>query len=388
MAVPYTVIAGLIAILAGISAGLNVAEANIGVALRASLVWLPVLLVACALLGSAGGLLARTGLPRAPHPRQAFLLTSAASAVILIGSLPVLAAIMAPSGTDPADTLSSGPVSGPGQTTSSEPAATSSFPEQGASTTDSQQNYAVGDTIEWRGAELTLTEVFIPEGQEPMGGSGEVVTAQIHLVNNSNEEVGNPLSFTMRAKQGYELDVSTLTSGFDETIKREYKELGLFPPGSDVYGTVSFVAQPGDSLMLEYAPALGTVGAWSIGPVSELEVKNITGGEQAAVEEAIRSHYEAIGRGDFEEAYSYFGPTFRSENSKESWISEEQSQGIQDSTINSVEVTEVSGDTATAEVDVEFEDNRGTPRFNLTWSLVKEDGEWKLDDLVSGEEVG
>lgn len=109
--------------------------------------------------------------------------------------------------------------------------------------------------------------------------------------------------------------------------------------------------------------------------------------EQAAVEEVIRSHYEAIGRGDFEEAYSYFGPTFRDENTKEGWISEEQSQGIQDSTINSIEVTEVSGGTATAEVAVEFEDNRGTPRFNLTWSLVKEDGEWKLDDLVSGEEV-
>ena len=28
-----------------------------------------------------------------------------------------------------------------------------------------------------------------------------------------------------------------------------------------------------------------------------------------------RNHYEAIGRGDFDEAYSYLGPTFRSSNS-------------------------------------------------------------------------
>ena len=28
---------------------------------------------------------------------------------------------------------------------------------------------------------------------------------------------------------------------------------------------------------------------------------------------AVRGHYEAIGAGNFEEAYSYFGPTLRSQ---------------------------------------------------------------------------
>ncbi len=109
-----------------------------------------------------------------------------------------------------------------------------------------------------------------------------------------------------------------------------------------------------------------------------------TGTEEEAIEEAIRSHYEAIGENDFEEAYSYFGPTFRSTSSEESWVESEESQGITGSTINSVDVVSVDGDTAEASVDVSFEDNTGTSDFFLGWNLVKEDGQWKLDEISVG----
>lgn len=108
--------------------------------------------------------------------------------------------------------------------------------------------------------------------------------------------------------------------------------------------------------------------------------------EEEAVEDAIRGHYEAIGDGDFEEAYSYFGPTFRSNNDQDTWVSDEESFDIQSSDINSIEVEEVSGDTATATVDVGFKDNTGTPRFTITWGLVQEDGDWKLDEVITTEE--
>jgi hypothetical protein len=108
------------------------------------------------------------------------------------------------------------------------------------------------------------------------------------------------------------------------------------------------------------------------------------GGEEAAIETTIRSHYEAIGDNDFEEAYSYFGPTFRNTTEEEVWIEEEESYDITSSIVHSVDVEEVSGDTATATVDVSFEDNTGTPRFSLVWSLVKEDGQWKLDEVTGG----
>jgi serine/threonine protein kinase len=109
--------------------------------------------------------------------------------------------------------------------------------------------------------------------------------------------------------------------------------------------------------------------------------------EEAAVAVAVRGHYEAIGAGNFEEAYSYFGPTFRSQHDEASWIAGEQSYEIQSSTIHSLTVDEVLETTATATVDVSFVDNTGTPRFVIVWSLVKEDGQWKLDSQLSAQRV-
>jgi eukaryotic-like serine/threonine-protein kinase len=103
---------------------------------------------------------------------------------------------------------------------------------------------------------------------------------------------------------------------------------------------------------------------------------------------AVRSHYQAIGAGNFEEAYSYFGPTFRSQHDRTSWIAGEQSYQIQGSTIHSLSVDEVLGTTATATVDVSFVDNTGTPRFVIVWGLVKEGGEWKLDEQFSAQRIG
>jgi PASTA domain len=110
--------------------------------------------------------------------------------------------------------------------------------------------------------------------------------------------------------------------------------------------------------------------------------------EEAAVAAAVRGHYGAIGTGDFEEAYSYFGPTFRSQHDQASWIEGEQSYQIQSSTIHSLTVEEVLGSMATATVDVGFVDNTGTPRFVIVWSLVKEGGQWKLDEQLSAQRIG
>jgi eukaryotic-like serine/threonine-protein kinase len=110
--------------------------------------------------------------------------------------------------------------------------------------------------------------------------------------------------------------------------------------------------------------------------------------EEAAVAAAVRGHYEAIGAGSFEEAYSYFGPTMRSQQDEASWIASEESYEIQGSTIHSLQVDEVLGTTATATMDVSFVDNTGTPRFVIVWSLVKEGGQWKLDEQLSAQRIG
>src|SRR5215211_1252960 len=111
--------------------------------------------------------------------------------------------------------------------------------------------------------------------------------------------------------------------------------------------------------------------------------------EAAAVAAAaVRGHYEAIGGGNFEEAYSYFGPTMRSETDEANWIAGEESSQIQSITINSLEVNEMSGSTATATVDCSSVNKAETARFHIVWMLVQEGGEWKLDHQLSGQRIG
>lgn len=104
-----------------------------------------------------------------------------------------------------------------------------------------------------------------------------------------------------------------------------------------------------------------------------------TSQEKAAVESAIRGHYAAIGAQNFDKAFSYFSSTNPIQNDKQGWIDNEETSEITASTINSLEVIEVSEGTATANAEVSFRDKNGTSCFNLTWDLVKEDGQWKLD---------
>src|SRR5215218_2959038 len=153
---------------------------------------------------------------------------------------------------------------------------------------------------------------------------------------------------------------------------------------------------PGTTLdMGTYVYLTTSVGPPETGNAGERQASGVTGSqhdpsrealsEEAAISAAVGGHYEAIGVGSFKEAYSYFGPTFRSQHRQSRWISGEQSYEIRSSTIHSLTVEEVSGMTATATVDVSFVDNTGTPRFVIVWGLVKEGGQWKLDEQFSAQ---
>ena len=110
--------------------------------------------------------------------------------------------------------------------------------------------------------------------------------------------------------------------------------------------------------------------------------------EEAAVADAVWGHYEAIESGNYEEAYSYFGPTMRSETDEANWIAGEESSQIQSITINSLEVNKVSRNTATATVDFSSINKAETARFHIVWMLVEEGGKWKLDHQLSGQRIG
>jgi eukaryotic-like serine/threonine-protein kinase len=153
----------------------------------------------------------------------------------------------------------------------------------------------------------------------------------------------------------------------------------LLAPGSYVYLTDS-VGPPAEGTdVTQSVSSTASVQSVPSGRVS---------GEAAAAAGVVRGHYEAIGAGNFEEAYSYFGPTMRSETDEANWIAGEESSQIQSITINSLEVNEVSGSTATATVDFSSVNKAETARFHIVWMLVKEGGEWKLDHQLSGQRIG
>jgi hypothetical protein len=193
----------------------------------------------------------------------------------------------------------------------------------------------------------------------------ELATMDV-TVNGSASDTVVSVNVYRTFKNGTVIDRDTYFVFEDGVWKHRFgeEEIGYFMPDASLEDLVAIQQESSPSPSASAAPARG---------------------EEEAVKEAVRGHYEAIGRGDFEEAYSYFGPTMRSRQDEASWIAGEQSYEIQSSTIHSLTGGEVLGTTAAATVDVSFVDNTGTPRFVITWGLVKEDGAWKLDEQISAQ---
>jgi len=91
VAVPYTVIVLLTAILVSLSMSLSVAALNLDVAFRASLAWALLILPVAAGLGAAGALLARTGSIPSAHPKWFGIITAAACGILVLGTVPLVA---------------------------------------------------------------------------------------------------------------------------------------------------------------------------------------------------------------------------------------------------------------------------------------------------------
>jgi len=228
-----------------------------------------------------------------------------------------------------------------------------------------------------------VLEQSVPGGQEAEEGSKIVLTvgeapevAKVpDLVGLGYTEAENKLEEAGFLLGGVE-EASSETMPAGVIMKQDPPPGTTLDPDSYVYLTTSVGP-----------PETGSAGAGQETSLTggQGNTSSAASSEEAAVAAAVRGHYEAIGAGNFEEAYSYFGPTFRSQHDAASWIAGEQSYEIQGSTIHSLTVDEVLGSTATATVDVSFVDNTGTPRFLIVWSLVKESGQWKLDAQISAQ---
>ena len=231
-----------------------------------------------------------------------------------------------------------------------------------------------------------VIEQSVPGGKEAkrgskvllMVGEGQQVTKVPDLRSLPYSEAENRLEEAGYLLGGVE-EATSQTVPAGVIMKQDPPPGTTLTPGSYVYLTAS-VGPPAEGTD-ETQSTSSTASAQSVpsGGVS---------GEAAAVAGAVRGHYEAIGAGNFEGAYSYFGPTMRSETDEATWIAGEESSQIQSITINSLEVKEVSGSTATATVDFSSINKAETARFHIVWMLVKEGGEWKLDHQLSGQRIG
>ena len=90
IAVPYTAIVLLTAMLASLSLSLSLGALDLDLAFRASLSWALLVLPVAAGLGAAGALLARPGSIPSAHPRWVGIATVAACAVMLLGTAPLV----------------------------------------------------------------------------------------------------------------------------------------------------------------------------------------------------------------------------------------------------------------------------------------------------------
>jgi tRNA A-37 threonylcarbamoyl transferase component Bud32 len=209
-------------------------------------------------------------------------------------------------------------------------------------------------------------------------GKGQQVTKVPDLTGLTYSEAEDRLEEAGYLLGGVE-EVTSQTVPAGVIMKQDPPPGTTLAPGSYVYLTDSIGPSAENTGATQSASSTASAKSVSSGGVS---------GEEAAVAAAARGHYEAIGAGNFEEAYSYFGPVMRSETDEATWIAGEESSQIQSITINSLEVNEVSGSTATATVDFGSINEAETARFHIVWILVKEGGEWKLDHQLSGQRVG
>jgi serine/threonine protein kinase len=213
-------------------------------------------------------------------------------------------------------------------------------------------------------------------------GEGQQVTKVPDLTGLPYSEAENKLEEAGYLLGGVEEATSdTVPAGV--VMKQDPPPGTTLDPNSYVYLTDS-VGPPTEGT--SGTPSASAASAQSV-PSGETSGETASS-EAAAVAAAVRGHYGAIGAGNFEEAYTYFGPTLRSQQDEANWIAGEESSQILSTTINSLEVNEVSGNTATATVDLSTLNKTETGRFHIVWILVKEGGEWKLDHQLSGQRTG
>ncbi|MGG3271398.1 zinc ribbon domain-containing protein [Priestia aryabhattai] len=105
--------------------------------------------------------------------------------------------------------------------------------------------------------------------------------------------------------------------------------------------------------------------------------------DKADVKGAIKAHYQSITDDAFSTAYNYFSSDRKNGMTLSDW-SDGLDANIRDE-VTEVDVTEVDGNEATAYIEMTSYDNEEADstliqKWQGSWDLVKENGQWKLDE--------
>jgi serine/threonine-protein kinase len=105
------------------------------------------------------------------------------------------------------------------------------------------------------------------------------------------------------------------------------------------------------------------------------------GSESAAAEQALEDHYRAAADGDYDRAWNFLSSRFQQQiGSREAYTN--QFETLQSIDFEEGPTARVSGNTATVNGVTIADHTDRDERNTATWTLVKEGGEWKVDNIT------
>lgn len=405
VAVPYMVIAVLTAVLAGLDLSLSVAALDVDLAFGVSLAWTVLLLPVAAALGALGGFLGRRGEASVPRPRRTMLITGAASAVVLLLTLPVALAPLSSGSAVPSTAPGHPPITGIDSepTVPAEPEPTApkpappSEPEPAASVPPDAPPDPAFDALLPTLQQTTTAPIMLPaELPEELknvaidssyGGdeygilflaqpTGNVVEDYVHaydagtIRSTPDPEEVSPEFFDASREETVELPDGTAA-----TLR--YLEPSMEGGNAAPFWEGRFEKE-GQTYIVN-VPLVDPNGDMARGLLTSM-VEVPDSGEQVSAEQRfIFDYYAAVGREDWAATYSMLDAASKLQFTEEEWIRKQQVREAASGAppVESAIIAEISGEGAgfTATVNLAYED--GTQATLPGIVVYFEDGEFK-----------
>lgn len=401
VAVPYAIIAALTAVLFGLDVSLRVAAVNVDLAFGTPLAWTILLLPVTAALGAVGGLLGWRGEAPVPRPQRVMLVTGAASALVLLLTLPVALVPLSGEPAVPGTAPEHPPIAdiGPEPTVPAEPEETSAEPEPAPEPASSVSPDAPPDpafdallpTLRQMTTAPIMLPARLPEElsnvavDSATGGdeygilflaqpTGDVVEDYVHAYDMGTiRSISNPQEVSPEFFDASHEETVELPDGTEATLR--YLEPAVEGSNAAPFWEGRFEKE--EQTYIVSVPLVDPEVDIARGILSSMVEVSGAEEEVSAEQRFISDYYAAVGREDWSATYSMLDPASQAHFTEEEWIRKQQAREAASGAppIESATITEISGEGAdfTATVTLTYED--GTQATLPGIVVVFEDGE-------------